>query len=104
MSNKSDIVIVGAGHNALIAAAYLARGGLSVTVLEEREMPGGGVATAEPCLPGFRHDLASSFHIELQNNPLISVDELELMSKHGLRYVSPDPVVVMQPDTPTPLI
>ena len=94
MNNYSDVVVVGAGHNALIAAGYLLRAGLSVTVLEEQEIPGGGAATEELTLPGFRHDTFASAHTTIQLNPVITHDELGLVAS-GLRYVAPDPVTVV---------
>lgn len=57
-----DIVVIGSGHNGLIAAAYLARAGLEVEVLERNPVAGGAVATEELTEPGFRHDTFSSFH------------------------------------------
>ncbi|MEK9660128.1 MAG: NAD(P)/FAD-dependent oxidoreductase [Alphaproteobacteria bacterium] len=90
----SDIVVVGAGHNALTAAAYLARAGLSVTVLEAREMIGGGTVTEELTVPGFHHDTFSTGHPWLMTNPLLTRDELGVL-ENGLRYVGNDPVVVM---------
>jgi len=47
------VLVVGGGHNGLVAAAYLARGGASVTVLERREILGGACVTEE-CWPGYR--------------------------------------------------
>jgi phytoene dehydrogenase-like protein len=52
-----DVVIVGAGHNGLVAAAYLARAGFEVLVAERGEEVGGAVASGEVTLPGFVHDL-----------------------------------------------
>ncbi|MFZ0141686.1 MAG: FAD-dependent oxidoreductase, partial [Aeromicrobium sp.] len=75
----SDIVVVGGGHNALISAAYLAEAGLSVTVLEGRDVIGGSTATEELTLPGWHHDTCSSAHVVLQSNPLIRADELGLI-------------------------
>src|SRR5215469_18804733 len=92
MSESSDVVIIGSGHNALIAAAYLGRAGLSVTVIEEREIPGGATVTEELTLPGFRHDPCASAHIVLQLNPVISHDELGLIAG-GLCYAAPDLVL-----------
>jgi phytoene dehydrogenase-like protein len=54
---RSDAVVVGAGHNGLAAGVVLASAGWSVTVLERSDEPGGAVRTAEVTLPGFRHDL-----------------------------------------------
>ena len=58
MATRYDAVIVGAGHNGLTAAAYLAKAGLSVLVLERREIVGGACVTEE-LFPGFRLNVAS---------------------------------------------
>lgn len=55
---KWDAVVIGAGHNGLTAAAYLARGGLSVAVLERRHVIGGAAVTEE-IVPGFRFSRCS---------------------------------------------
>jgi len=57
-----DAVIVGAGPNGLAAAVTLARAGLRVRVYERADQPGGGSATRELTLPGFRHDVCSAVH------------------------------------------
>lgn len=57
-----DVVVIGSGHNGLVAAAYLARAGMEVEVLERNPVAGGAVATEELTEPGFRHDTFSSFH------------------------------------------
>ncbi|MFT4180438.1 MAG: NAD(P)/FAD-dependent oxidoreductase, partial [Rhizobium sp.] len=86
MANRYDIISVGAGHNGLTAAAYMAKAGKKVLVLERKGHPGGGVSTRELTLPGFWHDEHSNVHIMLQGNPLITDDELGLFSKFGLKY------------------
>ena len=92
--NSADVVVIGAGHNSLIGAAYLAAAGLEVVVLEEQPHVGGNTVTEELTLPGFRHDSCSSAHVLIQTNPVIRDDELGL-TKHGLRYVHTDPAVVL---------
>lgn len=57
-----DAIVVGAGPNGLAAAVTLARAGLQVRVYEKAGQPGGGAATRELTLPGFRHDVCSAVH------------------------------------------
>jgi len=90
MSEYSDIVVIGAGHNGLVAAAYLAAAGKDVLVLERNAWSGGGVVTAELTGPGYLHDRFSTGHIFIQANPLVKNDELKLLSRYGLKYIYPD--------------
>jgi phytoene dehydrogenase-like protein len=87
-----DFVVAGAGHNSLITAAYLAKAGFSVLVLEGRPTIGGGCKTAEVCMPGFKEDLCSSVHGFIQSNPVLSKNELGLFD-YGLEYIDPDPIM-----------
>jgi phytoene dehydrogenase-like protein len=89
--SKVDIIVVGSGHNGLVAGGYLAAAGRRVLVLERNAWFGGGVVTRELTLPGFRHDQHSIAHIFIQANPLLAADELKLKARYGLRYVFPDP-------------
>jgi len=89
-TDRFDIVVAGAGHNSLIAAAYLAKAGYRVLVLEGRPTIGGGCKTAEVCLRGFKEDLCSSVHAGFQNNPALK--ELSL-SDYGLEYLDPELVM-----------
>lgn len=85
-----DIVVVGGGQNTLGAAAYLAKAGKKVLVLERHPFIGGGAVTLERNEPGFKYDKHSAVHILIQANPLIQQDELGLLSQFGLRYLYPD--------------
>ena len=95
LPDEVDVVVVGAGHNGMICAAYLAEAGLQVLVLEARPLIGGNTVTEELTLPGFAHDSCSSAHVLIQSNPLMADDELGLLSKWGLEYVHTDPAVVL---------
>ena len=102
MRDAYDIVAMGAGHNGLVAAAYLAKAGKSVLVLERKGYPGGGVSTRELNTPGYLHDEHSSVHIMIQGNPMLRQDELGLISKHGLNYhYSPVPHATIFPASHT---
>lgn len=99
MSESFDIVAMGAGHNGLVAAAYLAKAGKKVLVLERKAWAGGGVSTRQLNTPGYWHDEHSSVHIMIQGNPLLRQDELGLLSQHGLKYhYSPVPHATIFPD------
>ena len=90
MTAQADVIVAGAGHNSLVAAAYLACAGLEVLVLEARAVVGGNTATEELTLPGFLHDSCSTAHNLIQANPAIRELRLE---DYGLEYLHPDPVV-----------
>lgn len=77
-----DVVIVGGGHNGLVCAAYLARAGLKVIVLDQRPVVGGAAVTEE-FSPGFSNSVAS-YAVSLLNPKIIR--DLEL-GRHGLRIV-----------------
>lgn len=99
MTRTHDIVVAGAGHNSLITAAYLAKAGYDVLVLDARPVPGGGAVTEELTLPGFRFDSCSTGHTLIQPNPVLRDDELGLKRDYGLEYVQPDPIAhVVFPD------
>ncbi|WP_417478516.1 phytoene desaturase family protein [Maricaulis sp.] len=77
-----DIIIVGGGHNGLVCAAYLARAGLKVTVLERRHVLGGAAVTEE-FHPGFRNSVAA-YTVSLLNPKVIA--DLDL-HRHGLEII-----------------
>ncbi|MCH2172159.1 NAD(P)/FAD-dependent oxidoreductase [Myxococcota bacterium] len=83
---RSDIAIVGAGHNGLVAAAYLARAGFSTTVLEARDQVGGACVTEE-LWPGYRVSRAA--YVAGLLRPAV-IRELAL-EKRGLRLLRRDP-------------
>jgi phytoene dehydrogenase-like protein len=92
VTSVADVVVAGAGHNSLICAAYLARAGREVVVLDARPVPGGGAATEELLGPGYAIDSCSTGHTLIQANPLLARDELGLLGEQGLQYLEPDPV------------
>ena len=80
--NQSDVAIIGAGHNGLTCAAYLAGAGLKVTVVERRKVLGGAAVTEE-FHPGFRNS-ACAYTVSLLNPKIIA--DLNL-AEHGLKIV-----------------
>jgi phytoene dehydrogenase-like protein len=102
--SSADVIIIGAGHNALVCAAYLAEAGVEVLVLEGRDTVGGNTITEELTLPGWRHDSCSSAHVVIQSNPLIRKDELGLIETYGLKYLVTDPAVLMTTDDYGPIV
>ena len=91
-AERFDYVFAGAGHNSLVCAAYVARAGFKVLVLEGRTMIGGGAKTAEVLLPGFKQDLCSSVHGGIQTNPLLRDNELNIRD-YGYEIIDPDVVM-----------
>ena len=90
MSESYEVVIAGAGHNALILGCYLAKAGVKTCIVERREKAGGSVATSELTVPGYHHDVCSVAHSLILGNPLMINDELKLLSKYGLKYNQPE--------------
>ena len=83
-----DVILIGAGHNGLVAAGYLARAGYRVAMFERRSRVGGAIATEE-VIPGYRIDLGGSAHTLIHLTPI--VEELEL-ERFGLHYIDLDPI------------
>ncbi|MFQ5437064.1 MAG: phytoene desaturase family protein, partial [Anaerolineae bacterium] len=89
-----DAIVIGAGHNGLVAAAYLAKAGYKTLVLEQRDVVGGAAATEE-IWPGFKVNTGAADAGLFQDR---IVDELDL-SKHGLTFhESPVALFAPQPD------
>ena len=82
MSARFDVIVIGGGHNGLVCAWYLARGGKRVLVLERRGVVGGAAVTEE-FAPGFRNSTAS-YTLGLLDPKIIT--DMDLHS-HGLRVV-----------------
>ena len=87
-SKAYDVIVIGAGHNGLTAAAYLARAGLSTLVLERREIVGGCCVTEE-IAPGCR--VSTTSYIASMLRPEV-IQDLKL-ADYGLRMVPCDPAI-----------
>ncbi|MDP7385799.1 MAG: FAD-dependent oxidoreductase, partial [Nitrospinota bacterium] len=89
---KVDGIVIGAGHNGLITAAYLARAGLRMLVIERNPEIGGGATTDEVTLPGFRSNLHANFHFGCVDSPWFR--DLELQ-RYGFSYILPQAMIAM---------
>ncbi|TWU21848.1 phytoene desaturase family protein [Bythopirellula polymerisocia] len=87
MSRQFDAIIIGAGHNGLTCACYLARAGLKVLVLEQSHTIGGMTVTEEITLPGFKSDL-HAFGYQFAN--LSPVPKELNLSAHGFELIWPN--------------
>ncbi|GAA3774741.1 NAD(P)/FAD-dependent oxidoreductase [Micromonospora maritima] len=96
MISTADAVVIGAGHNGLVAANLLADAGWDVLVLEATEAPGGAVRSAQVTAPGYLSDLYSSFYPLGYASPVLGGLELEC---HGLSWTNaPDVLAHLLPD------
>ncbi len=93
MSNKYDVIVIGGGHNGLVNAAYLARAGKRVLVLERRYVLGGAAVTEE-VFPGFRFSVCS-YVVSLLRPEIIR--ELDLPG-HGLEILPLDGTFTPMPN------
>lgn len=81
-----DAIVIGAGHNGLVTAAYLARGGLRTLLIEARATVGG--TAASEAFAGATVNICNCDHLTFRTTPII--DELDL-GRHGLRYLDVEP-------------
>src|SRR5258708_35992038 len=89
-----DGIIVGAGHNGLICAAYLAKAGLKIAVVERNDVMGGGCVTSEVVFPCFMHNSHASYHL-IGHGTVLGDLELE---QCGVAYIyseAPPAIVVL---------
>jgi phytoene dehydrogenase-like protein len=94
--DSADAVVVGAGHNGLVAANLLADAGWDVLVLEATAAPGGAVRSAEVTAPGYLSDLYSAFHPLGYASPVLSGLGLH---RYGLSWThAPDVLAHLLPD------
>ncbi|OGA87997.1 MAG: hypothetical protein A3G27_13640 [Betaproteobacteria bacterium RIFCSPLOWO2_12_FULL_66_14] len=82
---RYDGIIIGAGHNGLITAAYLAKAGLKVAVFEARPNVGGAFTTEELSAPGFKHNI-HAVYLKIHDSPVHS--DLDL-GRYGVSYIFP---------------
>ena len=87
VGSRDRVVVVGAGHNGLVAACYLAREGLDVEVVEQDTVVGGAASTVER-FPGYRMDRGSSAHVMIRHTGIVEDLRLDLC---GLEYQDLDP-------------
>ena len=93
MNHKYDVIVIGGGHNGLVNAAYLARAGKRVLVLERRHVLGGAAVTEE-VFPGFKFSVCS-YVVSLLRPEIIR--ELDL-PRHGLEILPLDGTFTPMPN------
>ena len=82
-----DVIVIGAGPNGLITAAYLARAGLEVCLVERRYEIGGGLATEEILFPGYYSNIHAIYHMMVDYMPALRDFDLR---RHGLVWIKPN--------------
>ncbi|MCB1255462.1 MAG: NAD(P)/FAD-dependent oxidoreductase [Microthrixaceae bacterium] len=101
MLESCDAVVIGAGHNGLVAANLLAQSGWDVIVVEAMDQPGGAVSTDE-LHPGFKTDRFSSFYPMTVVSPVMSEMDLE---SYGVRWSHAAKVLAhLRSDAPAPVV
>jgi phytoene dehydrogenase-like protein len=87
MTQSYDAIVIGAGHNGLVAATYLARAGWQTVVLERELRPGGAVLSDELTRPGLVHDVFATNMNLFRGSPVAAELGAEL-ERHGLTYAT----------------
>lgn len=102
MRRDADAVVIGAGHNGLVAANLLAQAGWDVVVLEEQQVPGGAIRSDESLHPGYVTDWYSSFYPLTAASPVMRALDL---TAWGLQWRhAPDVLAHVWPDGRTAVL
>ncbi len=95
MAEEYDGIILGAGPNGLTVAAYLAKAGLKILLLEKRFEAGGGLATEQVTLPGFLHNTHAVYMPMVDYAPPLKDFDEYLTKDYDLEFVFPELVMAM---------
>jgi phytoene dehydrogenase-like protein len=100
-SGDTDVIVIGAGHNGLVAAAYMARAGLDVTVLEASDTVGGMIST-NPVIPGAPDHLINEGGIQASLFRATSIERDFGLARYGFKQLIADPFHVhLDPEGPS---
>ncbi|MEO6825715.1 MAG: NAD(P)/FAD-dependent oxidoreductase [Microbacteriaceae bacterium] len=92
MAQTVDVIVIGAGINGMVAAAEIARGGRSVLLIDGNDRIGGFIESSERTVPGYLHDVFSSWHpLFVSGGGYAALGEE--LRQHGLRYANTDAAV-----------